>query len=444
MRTDIGHHGFGAGNKRIPQRIGQQLRLGDSGGSRDGDERVISVALEDGAHGAAQHIGLQAGQRHVDGIAVQRRVLARLQRPQGRAGGRVGRGQFEARQPKAVGHQRAGPARRRQDGDTAPRQPAPAHQRRRNIEQIGKRLRADDAGFLEQRVIHGVGPRQRAGVRRRGLRARLGTAYLESHDRLAGPDRLARRGAKRGGVADGLDIERNHPGRRIIGQRADEIRQVQVDFVAGGDQLGKSDAAGGGARQQRAQNPPALRYQPDPAADQLIRRQGAAGRQRDAVGQVDQPDRVRPQDPHRAGGVAQFALPPRALLAGLRIAAGQDDGGARADPGQFTDGLLGALRAEQHDGHVGRFRQRPYIGVAAQALDLGRLRVDGIDAPVKAMLAQIGDRPARRLGRIGRRAHHRHAAGPQQLPYAVHRACSLACAMPARNAATDSRCSVLV
>ena len=76
----------------------------------------------------------------------------------------------------------------------------------------------------------------------------------------------------------------------------------------------------------------------------------------------------------------------------------------------------------------------------ADAIDL---RIHRIDVAGKAMLDQVGHRPAGGLRGIGRGADDRHAAGFQESGDRVHGAHSLAADL-ARKAMTDSRCSVLV
>ncbi|MNQ59705.1 hypothetical protein D3C85_739640 [compost metagenome] len=120
MWADVGHHGFVARRQRVLQRSRHQLGLRHAGRTDDHDERVVAVAFQHDANRAAQQFGLQARQGHIDGIAVQRRMAARLQRAQGLSGGCVRQRQFETGDAQAIRHQRAGSARRSQDRDAAP------------------------------------------------------------------------------------------------------------------------------------------------------------------------------------------------------------------------------------------------------------------------------------------------------------------------------------
>src|SRR3712207_7549026 len=60
--------------------------------------------------------------------------------------------------------------------------------------------------------------------------------------------------------------------------------------------LFRSDAAVGGAREERAEDAAALRDQRDPARRQLADLERAGGREHDAVGEVDQADGVRSEE----------------------------------------------------------------------------------------------------------------------------------------------------
>ena len=49
--------------------------------------------------------------------------------------------------------------------------------------------------------------------------------------------------AELGGIAHGFYIQRNHLGGLVIGEVVDEIGQLQIHLIAGGDQFGQADAA---------------------------------------------------------------------------------------------------------------------------------------------------------------------------------------------------------
>ena len=105
-----------------------------------------------------------------------------------------------------------------------------------------KRCGADHAGLCEQCVIGTVRACQRAGVGDYRTAARLRAADLERDNRLSGARRLQGRGTEFGGIANRLDIQRDHLCAGIVRQPVQEIGQIQVGLVAGGDQLGMTDA----------------------------------------------------------------------------------------------------------------------------------------------------------------------------------------------------------
>ena len=169
-----------------------------------------------------------------------------------------------------------------------------------------------------------------------------------------------------------LDVQRDDRGGLVVDEVIDEVGQLQVDFVAGRNQLGQSDAARGSARQQRAQNAAALRDDPDVAGRKLVHLQRTAGRQHDVVGEVDESDGVRAQDAHLARGFDQLPLPPTAFVARLGVATGEHDRRGGAARGQLAHRDVRALGAEQHDPDVGGGGQRADVGVARQVADVRR------------------------------------------------------------------------
>ena len=58
---------------------------------------------------------------------------------------------------------------------------------------------------------------------------------------------------------DALHVQRDHRCGRVFEQVVDDVADVEVGFVASGDQLGEAQSVGRPARQQRAQHATALR-----------------------------------------------------------------------------------------------------------------------------------------------------------------------------------------
>ena len=279
-----------------------------------------------------------------------------LQRTQAAGGLGVGCRGFKTGDPQTVRHQGAGAPGGRQDGDAIAAEHTSGRQRHGDVQQVAEGLRPDHANLLEQRVIHPVCARQRTRVRDRRLRTRFRAANFERHHRLADTRRLECGRPKFLWIAHAFDIQRNHLGGRIIRQIVDKISQLQIDLVAGGNQLGQTNAARCSTREQGAQDAAALRHHADRADWEMRHFQRAAGRQNDVVGQVHQADGVGAEDAHAACGFDQLSLTARARFAGLGVAAGQHDGGSRSAFGQVAHGDVSPLSTEQDDGDVGHGR----------------------------------------------------------------------------------------
>ena len=223
-------------------------------------------------------------------------------------------------------------------------------------------------------------------------------------------------------MANALNVQRNDVGGRVIGQVIHKISQLQIDLIAGGNQFGQAHATRRRARQQRAQNAAALRHHADIAHGEVIHRQRAAGRERNVVAQVHQANRVGAEQAHRACGFFQELLAPRALFAGLGVAAGQHNRRRRAALRQLTHRLLRTLMAQQHDGHVRHLRQRGNVGVAGDAVDAGDARIHRVNRTAVALLAQVSNRSPGRFVDVGRGPDDGDAAGFDEAGDGVHAA----------------------
>ena len=142
----------------------------------------------------------------------------------------------------------------------------------------------------------------------------------------------------------------------------DQVRDVEVGLVAGGDQLREADAAADRPREQGAQDAAALGDQRDVALRELLQLQGTAGREHDPVGDVDEADRVGPQEAHRACRLLQRLLPLLALGTRLTEAGRQDDRRTSASLRQLLHGLQNMVTAEEDKTHVRHGRKEPMSG----------------------------------------------------------------------------------
>ena len=105
--------------QRLGHRSRHEIRLAQARGADD-DGHGVGRALQERADGAAEQIGTQAGQGHVDRVAVEHGV-ADVEGAQAFRCRLVRRRRLEAGKPGAVGDQRRGPAGRGQDSDPPPR-----------------------------------------------------------------------------------------------------------------------------------------------------------------------------------------------------------------------------------------------------------------------------------------------------------------------------------
>ena len=115
--------------------------------------------------------------------------------------------------------------------------------------------------------------------------------------------------------------------------------------------------------------PPLCETTPIDADREVVHLERAGRRQHDVVGEVDEPDRVRPEDAHRAGSFHELLLPARAFFAGFGVAAGEHDRGRGAAGRELAHGKMRPLGAEQHDADVGHARERGDVRVAVQLAD---------------------------------------------------------------------------
>jgi hypothetical protein len=132
-------------------------------------------------------------------------------------------------------------------------------------------------------------------------------------------------------------------------------------------------------------------------------------------GEIDETDRVRPQNAHLARRLDQLLLSSCALLAGLAVAAREHDGGRGAGCRKLAHRHVRAFGTEQHDTHVSDGGKRADVGIARERANPAHLWADRIDGAGKAVLQELRDRTARGLGRIGGGSDDGDAARPQEL-----------------------------
>ena len=123
LRADEDQERLVALAQRLGHRACHEIRLAQARGADDDGDGIIGRALEERADGAAEEIGLQAGQGDVDRVAVEHGV-ADVEGAQALRRRLVRWRRLEAGKPGAVGDQGRGPAGRGQDGDPPAAQPS--------------------------------------------------------------------------------------------------------------------------------------------------------------------------------------------------------------------------------------------------------------------------------------------------------------------------------
>ena len=165
---------------------------------------------------------------------------------------------------REVGHDRAfgfgvvveqidGAARGSNESDAWPfRQPA-AVERERGLQHVVERAAIDDAVAFAHGEIGRIVAADRPGV---GLRGRLrlrGGAGLDGENRLTGRERATRRLHEGLRAADALDEQDDDAGVRVIDQKMEVVREIEIGLVARGDAIGEAQAAVGAAAQPELQ-----------------------------------------------------------------------------------------------------------------------------------------------------------------------------------------------
>ena len=122
-----------------------------------------------------------------------------------------------------------------------------------------------------------------------------------------------------------------------------------------------------------------MRNECDGAGHQSVDLEGRTRGERDAVGDIDEADRIRPKKPHIAGSAFQPLLSHHSFRAALAKSAGENDRRARSDVSQIPDRIRDPARADQNDGGVWCMGQRPDIRKAWIAPNRLMARVDQED-----------------------------------------------------------------
>lgn len=198
-----------------------------------------------------------------------------------------------------------------------------------------------------------------------------------------------------------LDEQQDHAGGRVVEQVRGDVGEVEVDFVAGGDDVAEAEAASEAVIEQREPEAAALRDHRDVPVPHPVQAAFVVGHRtepdRDLIGDVDVAFGIRPEYPHLREPVAdraQFILARRA--AGLLGEPRTDD---HCEPDTRAPALLhksGHASGVDHDERdVHRTGHRGYVRIAGQSVDRLVPRVHRVHGTAIAML---GKDPLRQAG----------------------------------------------
>ena len=227
------------------------------------------------------------------------------------------------------------------------------------------------------------------------LCSKLRAADLDQHDGLAPLDRQLGHFHELAGVLKAFDKPGDDFGGVVVEEVPDEVGEVQVCFVAGGDDVGEPDAVVRGAAEERTEGRrSALAYQPYLAAQSRCAQGRRAGP--DVVLQVGHPQAVGAGEPEARlpGKGTQLVLQlPAVVHAPFGKPGRNDDRRAGAPPvalpQHFQHPVVG-----NHDAHqVWGFRKVGHAGVAPDPHYLVVARVDRVDTDPVFGLQGCGEEP---------------------------------------------------
>ena len=257
-----------------------------------------------------------------------------------------------------------------------------------------------DARGEARRLDGGEVAGERARVRAGRAGARLRGAPGEQHDgrpRLDGRGRGARELPP---VAEVLAVERDQPGRLVVGERRDQLGRLHVGLVAERDEAGEPEAELGPDHPDLEREIPALGDEADRAGLELLRADlelGARVVDAEAV-------RAHEDGPGGAHALDDRPLARRPLLAHLAEPGADGDDRLRADGERVLDGLLDPGRRHGDDDELGRLRQLRQRRVGLISEDLAAPAVDEEDGAAALALERAAGEPETPLPRDRRGA----------------------------------------
>ena len=234
------------------------------------------------------------------------------------------------------------------------------------VDELARRRDPEDAGRAAGGVDRDRLAHERAGVRARGPNARGARTAREQEHGLA---RLGGRPRERPSRPEVLDVDADHPGLVVRGERLHDLGRLEVGLVAERDEARDPEAEVGGEQRDLEGEVPALGDEPDRTGDEVARREVELGR-----GVVDA-HAVRPEQDRsrRAHPLDDRALALGALFRGFAEACRDRDDRPRPRGERGVDGLLERGRRHGEDdelGHLGQLLERA-VGGPAEHLAAG-------------------------------------------------------------------------
>ena len=411
-------HGKGLGRPgELQQRLDRELGIELRRGADHEDHRIVAVVGQQPLDGARHDLGLGAGQREIDQLALARAMPSGFSQSTSACGGST------MSRPAIAMLSTTMAAPPPVVVATATRLPLPLigwrraiDQQRRHIDQRFEHRHPRDAVAAAEGVEGGVGAGDGAGMRFGQLLADLGAAELVGDHRLARRMGAPRRVRQALAIAQRLHEQQDRVGPGIVDQQVGDLAHREIDLVADRDQPREADAARIGARQQGADQAAALAHHRPFAGPQPVDGEGGIGGERHRRIGADRADAVGPDQPDAglAHDARQVVLQRGAGGAGIGEAAGQDRGHLHAAPAARRQRLDRILAVQQDVGVVDVTRDRIEVLVGLVAENFGARRIDRQDLALEAVLAQEALRPRCRLGFVGGGADQGDAARFEQ------------------------------
>ena len=276
-----------------------------------------------------------------------------------------------------------------------------------HVEQIGDGVDAQHAAAAEHRVEDVVAAGERAGMRGGGLGRGRGAPGLDHDDRLGQRD-LARGGDEGARIADGLHVDHDAVGVRIVAEIIDQVAPVDVEHRADGDAGAEADVFAETPVEHGCEQRAAL-------ADEAHRAGARHGARKGCV-QVrhgaHHAQAIRADETHPAArplGDLPFQLD--AGLARLLETGRNDDRAFHAGRDAFADHAGHRRGGGDDDGQIDSFGHAGDVGIGPDAQHLFVLLVDRIDGAAERIADQVPQHGAPDAAFFFGRADHGYALG---------------------------------